>query len=286
MTLLLEGRAIAATLRAELRPEVAAFAQHRGRPPGLAALDVGGDPAAASYLRAINRACVSVGITFQHVQADAALTQADLLAQIGALSADSAIDGVILQMPLPAHLVAADAIEALDPRKDVDGLHPLNAGRLQQGLRSLIPNTPAGGMELLRRYGIAIAGKSAVVVGRSNVVGKPMALLLLQEQATVTICHSRTPDLAAVIGQADIVAVAVGRAGLVTGAMLKVGTIVVDFGINVGPDGALRGDVDFESAAAVAGAITPVPGGTGPVTNLMLLRNTLQAARDLAGIPG
>jgi methylenetetrahydrofolate dehydrogenase (NADP+)/methenyltetrahydrofolate cyclohydrolase len=192
------------------------------------------------------------------------------------------VDGVIVQMPLPAHLNPTSAIGALDPRKDVDGLHPLNLGRLAQGLPALVPNTPAGGIELLRRYAVPLAGRKAVVVGRSNVVGKPMALLLLQEQATVTICHSRTPDLAAEVRQGDIVVVAAGRAGLVTGAMLKPGTVVVDFGINVDAEGKLRGDVNFEEASAVAGAITPVPGGTGPVTTMMLLRNTLQAARDLA----
>ncbi|PLS78394.1 MAG: bifunctional 5,10-methylene-tetrahydrofolate dehydrogenase/5,10-methylene-tetrahydrofolate cyclohydrolase, partial [Chloroflexi bacterium] len=162
---------------------------------------------------------------------------------------------------------------------DVDGLHPVNLGRLAQGLPALVPNTPAGGMELLRHYNISLAGKHAVVVGRSNIVGKPMALLLLQEHATVTVAHSRTPNLAAIVGSADVVAVAVGRAGIVTGAMLKPGAVVVDFGINEMGAGQVVGDVDYGSAAEVAGAITPVPGGTGPVTNMMLLRNVLHAAR-------
>jgi methylenetetrahydrofolate dehydrogenase (NADP+)/methenyltetrahydrofolate cyclohydrolase len=176
--------------------------------------------------------------------------------------------------------LAVGAIARLDPRKDVDGAHPYNAGLLALDRPSLVPNTPAGGMELLRHYGIAPSGKRAVVVGRSAVVGKPMALLLLREHATVTICHSRTPDLAAVVREADIVVAAAGRAGLITGAMLRPGAVVVDFGINVLDDGAVVGDVDFTSAAEIAGAITPVPGGTGPVTNVMLLRNVLQAARS------
>jgi methylenetetrahydrofolate dehydrogenase (NADP+)/methenyltetrahydrofolate cyclohydrolase len=173
-------------------------------------------------------------------------------------------------------------ISKLDPRKDVDGVHPTSAGLLAQGLPSLLPNTPAGGMELLRRSGIGLVGTNAVVVGRSNIVGKPMALLLLQEHATVTIAHSRTRDLAAVVRQADIVVAAVGRAGLITGAMLRPGAVVLDFGINVLADGTIVGDVEFASAVEVASAITPVPGGTGPVTNVMLLRNVLQAARNAA----
>ena len=201
------------------------------------------------------------------------------------LSADRAISGILIQLPLPADLVSTSAIAQLDPRKDVDGVHPISAGLLAQGLPGLLPNTPAGGMELLRRNGIPLAGKRAVVIGRSNIVGKPMALLLLQENATVTIAHSRTPDLAGVVREAEIVVAAVGRAGLITGAMLRSGAVVVDFGINVLDHGAMVGDVDFASAAEVAGAITPVPGGTGPVTNVMLLRNVLRAARDL-GVKG
>jgi methylenetetrahydrofolate dehydrogenase (NADP+)/methenyltetrahydrofolate cyclohydrolase len=200
---------------------------------------------------------------------------------VAELSDDERVDGVLLQMPLPKGLDAASAIARLDPRKDVDGVHPTSAGLLAQGRPCLLPNTPAGGMELLRRAGIGLVGKRAVVVGRSNIVGKPMALLLLQEHATVTIAHSRTPDLAAVLREADVVAAAVGKPGLITGAMLRPGAAVIDFGINVLDDGAVVGDVDFASAAEVAGAITPVPGGAGPVTNVMLLRNVLHAAREL-----
>ena len=279
MAEILNGRSVAAALRAELGAETTAFVQEQGRPPRLVVVEVVGDAAAASYVRAIRRACEATGMAFQHDTLPETATQAALEETIRGINSDPGVDGIILQMPLPAHLDAAQAIATLHPDKDVDGLHPLNMGRLAQGLPGLVPSTPAGGMELLRRYGVPIAGRKAVVVGRSNVVGKPMALLLLHEHATVTICHSRTPDLAAEVRQGDIVAVAAGRAGLVTGAMIKSGAVVIDFGINVDTDGKMRGDVDFEGASAVAGAITPVPGGTGPVTNMMLLRNTLFAAR-------
>ncbi len=281
MAIILDGRQVAAALRAELLAEASAFASERGRKPSLAAVEVSGDAASQSYVRAIRRACDSTGFDFRNEQLPGDVDQVSLEEAIRALNSDSEVDGIILQLPLPGHLDAPAAIEQIDPHKDVDGAHPANLGRLAQGLPTLVPNTPAGGMELLRRYGIPIAGQRATVVGRSNVVGKPMALLLLQEHATVTICHSRTPDLAAVIRESDIVAVAAGRAGLVTGAMIKPGATVVDFGINVANDGMMRGDVDFGGASAVAGAITPVPGGTGPVTNMMLLRNTLRAARRL-----
>jgi methylenetetrahydrofolate dehydrogenase (NADP+) / methenyltetrahydrofolate cyclohydrolase len=279
MATILDGREVAKALRAEITTEVAAFTETSGRPPGLVAVEVTGDAAAASYIRAIRRACEGVGLTFQHLVLPNTATQEDLTTTISSANHDQAVDGIILQMPLPAHLDAERAIAALDPAKDVDGAHPINLGRLAQGLPALVPNTPAGGMELLRRYAVPLRGRKAVVVGRSNVVGKPMALLLLQEHATVTICHSRTPDLGAEIRTADVVAVAVGRAGLVTGEMLQPGAVVLDFGINVDAEGNMRGDVDYQSAEPVAGAITPVPGGTGPVTNMMLLRNTLTAAR-------
>jgi methylenetetrahydrofolate dehydrogenase (NADP+)/methenyltetrahydrofolate cyclohydrolase len=278
---ILDGRALAKTLREELRADVQTFNADAGAGPALAVVQVVGDPASDRYVRSIQKSCVDIGIAFVHRLLPADTAQSTLEATVRELSADRAISGILLQLPLPAGLVSAGAIAQLDPRKDVDGIHPISAGLLAQGRPSLLPNTPAGGMELLRRNGIALAGKRALVVGRSNIVGKPMALLLLQENATVTIAHSRTPDLAGVVRAADIVVAAVGRAGLITGAMLRPGAVVVDFGINVLDDGAMVGDVDFASAAEVAGAITPVPGGTGPVTNVMLLRNVLQAARDL-----
>lgn len=279
MTTILDGRVVAKALKTEIAAETAAFLDATGRPPRLVAVDIAGDAAVDSYVRSIRRACEGAGMAFEHRKLPAETTQAELEATITAANEDATIDGVILQIPLPDHLDTARAIDRLDPRKDVDGAHPINLGRLAQGLTCFVPNTPAGGMELLRYYDIPLKGRKAVVVGRSNVVGKPMALLLLQEHATVTICHSRTADLAAEIRSGDIVAVAVGKAGLVTGDMLKPGAIVLDFGINVDEAGTLTGDVEYASALEVAGAITPVPGGTGPVTNMMLLRNTLRAAR-------
>jgi methylenetetrahydrofolate dehydrogenase (NADP+) / methenyltetrahydrofolate cyclohydrolase len=278
---ILDGRALAKTLREELRAEIQTFTAATGAAPALAVVQVAGDAASDRYVRSIRKSCDEVGIAFVHRPLPADTRQATLEATVRELSVDGGVSGVLLQLPLPTSLAAAGAIEQIDPRKDVDGVHPTSAGRLLQGLPCMIPNTPAGGMELLRRSGVALAGKRAVVVGRSNIVGKPMALLLLQEHATVTIAHSRTPDLAAVVREAEIVVAAVGRAGLISGAMLRPGAVVVDFGINVLDDGSMAGDVDFASASEVAGAITPVPGGTGPVTNVMLLRNVLQAARGM-----
>ena len=281
---LLDGRELAKELKAQLTAEGAAWAAAQGGAPALVVIQVAGDAASDWYVRSIRRSCEGVGFGFEHRSLPAETTQADLEAAIRAACADPAISGVLVQLPLPKHLSADGAIAALDPAKDVDGLHPANAGRLAQGLAAHIPNTPAGGMALLDRYGIDPAGKHAVVVGRSNVVGKPMAQLLLARNATVTICHSRTPNLGELVRQGDIVVAAVGRAGLITGDMLKPGCVVVDFGINeVAGGSGVVGDVDWASASAVAGSITPVPGGTGPVTNMMLLRNTLQAARWAAG---
>lgn len=277
--LLLDGRTLAKTLRDELRAEIQEYTASAGAAPALAVVQVAGDAASERYVRSIRKACEDVGIRFTLKALPGDTTQETLEATIAEHSADSSIHGILLQLPLPAGLEAAGALAMLDPRKDVDGVHPYSAGLLLQGLPSLLPNTPAGGMELLRRYNIPLLGRRAVVVGRSAIVGKPMALLLLQEHATVTIAHSRTADLAAVIGEADIVVAAAGRPRLITGAMLKPGAVVVDFGINVLDDGTMVGDVDFASAAEVAGAITPVPGGTGPMTNVMLLRNVLQAAQ-------
>jgi methylenetetrahydrofolate dehydrogenase (NADP+) / methenyltetrahydrofolate cyclohydrolase len=278
---ILDGRALAKTLRAELRADIERFIAAAGAAPALAVVQVSGDPASERYVRAIRKSSDDAGIAFVERMLPADTGQDALDATVAELSGDSQVDGILLQMPLPKGLDAGSAIARLDPRKDVDGVHPTSAGLLAQSQPCLVPNTPAGGMELLRRYAIPLAGKRAVVVGRSNIVGKPMALLLLQEHATVTIAHSRTPDLAAVLREADVVVAAVGKAGLITGAMLRPGAVVVDFGINVLDDGSVVGDVDFASAVEVAGAITPVPGGTGPVTNVMLLHNVLQAAREL-----
>ncbi len=277
MTTILDGRAVAATLRDELRADTQQLAE-QGTTPRLAVVQVVGDAASDWYVRSIKRTAQQVGINFDLVSLPADADQQTILDQIVQLNANDATHGVIVQLPLPKHLDTPAVINALEPAKDVDGQHPASLGKLAAGLPTFLPNTPAGGMELLRRYNIPVAGKRAVVVGRSGVVGKPLALLLLNEHATVTIAHSRTPDLAAVVREADIVAVAVGKPGVVDGSMIKPGAVVLDFGIN-DVNGSIVGDVDYASAAEIAGAITPVPGGTGPVTNLMLMRNVVQAAQ-------
>ncbi len=277
---ILDGRALAEELRTELRADVDAFMAHYQTVPQLAVVQVQGDAASDRYVRNIRKLCSSMGMQFHLTHLPPDITQEALDTTIQQLSNDTAVHGVLIQMPLPAPLSAEQAVMHLDYRKDVDGIHPISAGLIAQGRLALVPNTPAGGMELLRRYGIPIAGKRAAVVGRSAVVGRPMAALLLHANATVTICHSHTHDLASVLRECDIVAVAAGRPALVTGAMLRLGAVVIDFGINVQPDGSIVGDVEFASAVAVAGAITPVPGGTGPVTNVMLLRSVLTTARN------
>ncbi len=279
MALILDGRAVAAMLRDELQAEITQLEKRHGITPGLGVVQVEGDAAADWYVRAIRRACQQVGIAFELTRLPADVEQSTMLEHIQKLNAQPHTHGIMVQAPLPPQIDFSTIIAALDPEKDVDGQHPLNLGRLVQGLPTLVPNTPAGGMELLKRYNIPLLGKHVIVVGRSNIVGKPMALLLLQQHATVTIAHSRTPDLGAVLRNADIVAVAVGKPGVVHGTMLKPGAVVIDFGINEVGAGQIVGDVDFASAVEVASAITPVPGGTGPVTNMMLLRNVLRAAQ-------
>jgi methylenetetrahydrofolate dehydrogenase (NADP+)/methenyltetrahydrofolate cyclohydrolase len=270
---LIDGKAIAAQVRAELTALVAARPAGR-RPPGLAVVQVGEDPASTVYVRNKKQACEGTGMrSFGHDLPEST-TQDELMALIARLNADDAVDGILIQLPLPDHLDKDALLLAVDPNKDVDGLHPLNLGLLLMG-RSVFPScTPAGVMELLERSGLPIAGRHAVVIGRSNIVGKPMAALLLAADATVTVCHSRTPDLAAITRQADILVAAVGRAGIVTAEMVKPGAVVIDVGTNRGPDGRLLGDVQFSGVAEVAGWITPVPGGVGPMTIAMLLKNT------------
>ena len=279
---ILDGRTLAKTLREELRAEIHEFSAATGVRPALAVVQVAGDAASDRYVRGIQKICDDVGVDFAHRLLPAGATQAALDRTVHGLSADRGVSGILLQLPLPEGFSAADAIAQLDPRKDVDGVHPTSAGRLAQGLPCLIPNTPAGGMELLRRNSIALAGKRAVVVGRSNIVGKPMALLLLQEHATVTIAHSRTQDLAGEVLRADIVVAAIGKAELVKGAWIKQGAVVVDVGMNRLDDGRLVGDVEYSEASKRASAITPVPGGVGPMTRAMLLVNTVELARHAA----
>jgi len=279
MPIILDGRPVAAALRDELRLHVAELQQTKNITPQLDVVHVAGDAASAWYVRAIGRACQQVGIVFQLTELPADVTQAALVDVVQRLNAQTETHGIMVQAPLPKHIEAHAVLAALDPNKDVDGQHPVNLGRLAQGLPSLVPNTPAGGMELLQRYNISISGKHAAVIGRSTVVGKPMALLLLNEHATVTIAHSRTPDLTGVLRDADIVAVGVGKPGVIHGSMLKPGAVVIDFGFNEVGEGQTVGDVDYASASEVASAITPVPGGTGPLTNMMLLQNVIVATR-------
>lgn len=281
---LLDGRVLAKELQAQLHNDCIAYREQHGLSPRLAVVQVEGDPASDRYVRSIRKLCDKVGIAFTLAKLAAEITQHDFETTIHTLSIDASVHGVLLQMPLPATLSADRAVMHLDYKKDVDGIHPINIGLLAQGRPAMVPNTPAGGMALLERYAIPIAGQHAAVVGRSAIVGRPMASLLIQANATVTTCHSRTKDLGAVLRTCDIVAVAAGRAGLVTADMIRPGAVVVDFGINVTDDGSLVGDVDFDGVAEVASAITPVPGGTGPVTNVMLLRNVIIAAQHHAKV--
>jgi methylenetetrahydrofolate dehydrogenase (NADP+) / methenyltetrahydrofolate cyclohydrolase len=278
---LLDGKALAARVRMELTGEAARLVE-AGVRPGLAVVLVGDDPASQIYVRSKTAACAQVGIkTFDH-RLPATTTDAELLSLVATLNADPAVDGILIQLPLPAGLDARRVLFAVDPRKDVDGIHPENVGRLLLGQPRFVACTPFGVMKLIAEAGLPLAGANAVVVGRSNMVGKPMAALLLSADATVTVCHSRTRDLAAVVARADLVVAAVGRAEMIRGDWIKSGAVVIDVGINRTPEGKLLGDVEFAGAAARASAITPVPGGVGPMTIAMLLANTITAARARA----
>lgn len=282
MAMRIDGKAIAAAIRQELKQEVATLAA-QGIIPGLAVILVGSDPASCTYVRNKQRACAEVGIYSEQVSLPEETTEEELLAAVRRLNARPDIHGILCQLPLPRHLDDKAVIAAIDPAKDVDAFHAENVGRVMLGEQRFVPCTPAGVMELLHRSGIPVAGRDCVVIGRSNIVGKPMAMLLLQENATVTVCHSRTADLAAHCRRADILIAAVGRPGFVTADMVKPGATVIDVGINRDANGRLCGDVDFAAVEPIAGAITPVPGGVGPMTIAMLLRNTVAAARQAQG---
>jgi methylenetetrahydrofolate dehydrogenase (NADP+) / methenyltetrahydrofolate cyclohydrolase len=278
---LLQGGPIATEIRATVKDEVAAFRRRNGYAPGLAVVIVGRDAPSMVYLEQILRSCRNVGINGLLVEIPGRASAAALRARIEELNDDPLVSGIIVQMPLPKRIPLSTVLDVLDPAKDIDGLHPLNAGLLTLGYEGFLPTTAHAAVEILKRSGIAIEGKRAVVIGRSNVVGKPASILLLRENATVTVCHSRTRDLESVVRSAEIVVVAVGKPGLVDGSMLKRNAVVVDIGINVVGD-RIVGDVDFESAKQVASAITPVPGGVGPVTNALLLTHLLRAANEQA----
>ena len=278
---LLEGGAIAAEIRTAVAEDVSSFTRNQGRPPGLRVVIVGKDAPSTVYLERILRGCDKVGIDSGFVELEGEATEAKVTATVRELNLDPAVDGVIVQMPLPGTIRLRAVIDAIDPAKDIDGIHPMNAGLLRLGYDGFLPATAHAAVEILRRSGIQIEGRDAVIIGRSAVVGMPAAFLLAKEDATVTVCHRRTRDLAGHVRQADIVVVAAGKPGLVTGAMLKPGAVVVDVGINV-VDGRIVGDVDFETARQVASAITPVPGGVGPLTNALLLTHLIRAAERQA----
>ena len=279
---IIDGKALSAQVRTEVTQRVAAL-KAQGVTPGLAVILVGDNPASQVYVRNKVKACADCGMHSVLEKYGADMTEAALLARVQALNADAGIHGILVQLPLPSHIDAQKVIEAISPAKDVDGFHIASAGALMTGLPGFWPCTPYGCMKMLESIGCHLRGKHAVVIGRSNIVGKPMALMLLAQDATVTVCHSRTPNLKEHTLQADVIVAAVGRRGLLTADMVKPGAVVLDVGMNRNDEGRLCGDVDFDGVKEVAGFITPVPGGVGPMTIAMLLVNTLQAAERTAG---
>ncbi len=276
---IIDGKRIAEEFRREVRKGTDALQGKGRRRPGLAVVMVGNDPASAVYVRNKRRACEETGIASVAHDLPANTTEADLLALIDRLNADPAIDGILVQLPLPAHVGATAVLERIDPAKDVDGFHAYNVGRLAQGTPVLRPCTPYGMILMLEREGLEVRGKNAVIVGRSNIVGRPMALELLIKAATVTVCHSQTRDLARHVGEAEILVAAIGKPQFVPGSWIRPGAIVLDVGINRLPDGKLVGDVQYAEAAERAGWITPVPGGVGPMTIAALMKNTLESCQ-------
>lgn len=273
---IIDGKAIAAEIRGEVKTRTQALLK-KGIIPGLAVVLVGDDPASAIYVGNKEKACKEAGMYSEVIRLNASASEAELLSLVQELNERPDIHGILVQLPLPAHIHEEKVILTIDPNKDVDGFHPVNVGRLFTGRPRLIPCTPYGCIKLIKKVGIDVVGKEAVIVGRSNIVGKPAAALLLAEHATVTICHSRTKNLGNITRRADILIAAVGQPGLITGEMIKPGALVLDVGMNRLPSGKLAGDVDFSSASKTAGWITPVPGGVGPMTIAMLLVNTLEA---------
>lgn len=279
MAVIINGKEVSQSVREKLKCDVASFTQKYKRAPGLAVIMVGDDPASAVYVRNKHKGCLDVGITSYEITMPKETEESELLEKIEELNSDPKVDGILVQLPLPKHINEQIVIEAISADKDVDAFHPENVGRIMIGNYTFLPCTPAGIIELLEYYNIDIEGKRCVIIGRSNIVGKPMAHLLLERNGTVTVCHSRTRDLASITREADILVVAIGRANFVTADMVKPGAVVIDVGINRCEDGKLCGDVDFTSVQPLASAITPVPGGVGPMTISMLLKNTLAAAK-------
>lgn len=279
MAKIIDGKAISASIREEITEEVKAFEAQNGFVPGLAVIIVGENPASKVYVRNKKKACEQVGFYSEVIEMPEETTEEELLSVIRRLNSESKIHGILVQLPLPKHINEESVLLSIDPSKDVDAFHPFNVGKIMTGNYDLAPCTPAGVMELIRRSGVEIRGKECVIVGRSNIVGKPQAMLMLASDATVTICHSRTADLASVCRRADILVAAIGKPEFFGADMVKEGAVVIDVGINRKEDGKLVGDVNFEEVEPKASYITPVPGGVGPMTITMLLRNTLTAAK-------
>ena len=280
MAAIIDGKAVAKEVQKQIKEGVEGLERRWGLAPGLAVVLVGDDPGSHIYVRNKEKACKEVGIkSFEHLL-PATISEKDLLTLVHQLNKNSAVHGVLVQLPLPPHIRPAKVLEAISPHKDIDGFHPVSQGMLMLGGDGFRPCTPMGIMKLLAAAGCELKGKNAVVVGRSNIVGKPVALMLLEKHATVTICHSRTANLRDEVARADVLVVAIGKAGFVRGDWIKPGAVVIDVGVNRLPSGKLTGDVEFESAKDRAAAITPVPGGVGPMTICMLLHNTLKAAKD------
>lgn len=274
----LDGRAMGSQVRSELRDDIRNYIQKRGRPPGLMIVRVGGDEASVVYSRTLLRLAEDVGIVATLEQLPALTSPDELRSRLVCLNKDEATQGILVQMPLPAHLSQKMVADTIAAEKDIDGISTQSAGNLFLGLPSFLPSTAAAVMEVLERSKTSLAGRRIIIIGRSNVVGKPLALMLLQKNATVTVCHSRTSNLAAFTQQAEVLIAAVGRANIVTAELVRPGATVIDVGINALPEGGIVGDVDFEPVRAVAGALTPTPGGVGPLTNVMLLKQCVQAA--------
>lgn len=279
MAVIINGKEVSASIRQQIKEETQGFIAEHGYAPGLAVIIVGEDPASQVYVNNKHKACLEVGFLSEVYRLSKDTQMPELLALVDKLNADEKIHGILCQLPLPKHLNEEEVILRIDPNKDVDAFHPINTGKIMIGNNNFVPCTPAGVMKLIESTGTDICGKECVVVGRSNIVGKPQAMLLLQKNGTVTICHSKTKDLKSVTKRADILVVAVGIPNFITGDMIKEGAVVMDVGINRMADGKLTGDVDFASAEKVASYITPVPGGVGPMTITMLLENTLTAAK-------
>lgn len=278
MAVLIDGKLVSEKTRENIKGDVEAFKERYRAVPGLAVIVVGNDPASAVYVRNKHKACLSVGINSLQIELPEETTEEELLSKIDELNIDPAVNGILVQLPLPKHISEEEVTAKILPEKDVDAFHAENVGRIMMGNYDFLPCTPAGIIRLLEFYNVEILGKRCVVIGRSNIVGKPMALLLLEKHGTVTVCHSRTEGLAEITKEADIVVVAIGRPKFLTADMVKPGAVIVDVGINRGADGKLVGDVDFEKVSEIASYITPVPGGVGPMTITMLLKNTLLAA--------